>query len=248
MGNTLCPGQDTRFWRPGDIFEVKCQSCGTEIEFFKDEATRRCRQCGARVTNPRFSLGCAQWCEHAKECLGYDPKEAADEDEAAESMANRLIAEMKSVFGKDEKRIRHTLSVLDVARSLLRHEQANPRVVMAAAILHDIGIKEAERKHSSSAGVYQEQEGPPIAERIMKEAGIDKETMDHVLRIVGSHHSGKDIDTPEFRIVWDADWIINLPEEHPDLSGSELEKKIEKIIKTEAGKARAREMLLPSGE
>jgi len=244
MGNTLCPGQDTRFWRPGDIFEVKCQNCGNEIEFFKDEASRRCRKCGARVTNPRFSLGCAQWCEHAKECLGYDPKEAREEHEAAESMVDRLIADMKNVFGKDEKRIEHTLHVLDNARDLLRYIKAGPKVVMAAAILHDIGIKEAERKHGSAAGVYQEQEGPPLAEKIMKEAGLDNDTIEHVSKIVANHHSAKDIDTPEFRIVWDADWLVNLPEEHPDLNGEEMEKKIEKIMKTEAGKERARQLFL----
>lgn len=244
MGNTLCPGQDTRFWRPGDIFEVNCQSCGNSLEFFKDEATRRCRKCGARVTNPRFSLGCAQWCEHAKECLGYDPKEAEEADEAAESMVDRLIADMKSVFGKDQKRIEHALTVLEHSRALLRSEEASPKVVMAAAVLHDIGIKEAEKKHGSAAGAYQEMEGPPIAERIMKEAGLDNETIEHVSHIVGSHHRGNDIDTPEFRIVWDADFLVNLPEEHPDLSGAEIEKKIEKIMRTESGKARAREMFV----
>lgn len=248
MGNTLCPGQDTRFWRPGDIFEVKCQNCGNEIEFFKDEASRRCRKCGARVTNPRFSLGCAQWCEHAKECLGYDPKEAQEEHEAAESMVDRLIADMKNVFGKDEKRIEHTLHVLDNARDLLRYIKADPKVVMAAAILHDIGIKEAERKHGSAAGTYQEREGPPIAEKIMKEAGIDNDTIEHVSKIVANHHSAKDIDTPEFRILWDADWLVNLPEEYPDISADEMEKKIEKLMKTEAGKERARQVLLGQEE
>ncbi|MHC4599829.1 MAG: HD domain-containing protein, partial [Planctomycetota bacterium] len=69
----LCPGQDTRFWRPEDIFELDCGACGHAIEFFKDDVYRRCSACGRRVENPKFNLGCAQWCEHAKDCLGYDP-------------------------------------------------------------------------------------------------------------------------------------------------------------------------------
>ena len=36
-------------------------------------------------------------------------------------------------------------------------------MVLSAAYLHDIGIKEAERKYQSSAAPYQEQEGPAIA-------------------------------------------------------------------------------------
>ncbi len=73
MSKAICPGQDTRYWRPGDIFNVPCASCGNEVEFFKDDVRRRCTGCGATVQNPRMTVGCAGWCEHAKECLGYDP-------------------------------------------------------------------------------------------------------------------------------------------------------------------------------
>ena len=74
MRRIKCPGQDSRFWRPEDVFEVECGECGSLVEFFKDDAGRRCPTCGRRITNPRLSLGCAQWCQYAKECLGYDPK------------------------------------------------------------------------------------------------------------------------------------------------------------------------------
>ena len=69
-----CPGQDTRYLKPDDIFEVDCGQCGYSIEFFKDDASRRCPNCGSRVANPKISVGCAQWCKHAKECLGFDPQ------------------------------------------------------------------------------------------------------------------------------------------------------------------------------
>jgi hypothetical protein len=66
----------------------------------------------------------------------------------------------------------------------------------------------------------------------MKKLELEPETIVHVCRIVGSHHSAKDIDTPEFRVIWDADWLVNIPEECPDIS----EEKIIKIFKTESGK------------
>ncbi|MBN1542597.1 hypothetical protein JW992_10665 [candidate division KSB1 bacterium] len=69
MNAPRCPGQDQRFWKPEDIYDVICPSCGTEIEFWKDEPTRTC-SCGQIVRNPRIDLGCAKWCVHAKECLG----------------------------------------------------------------------------------------------------------------------------------------------------------------------------------
>lgn len=67
---STCPGQDTRFWQLSDIFEVECVHCGNTVEFFKDDGYRRCKKCGLRVVNPKISIGCAQWCEYAKECLG----------------------------------------------------------------------------------------------------------------------------------------------------------------------------------
>ena len=65
-----CPGQDKRFWKPEDIFEIACPGCGEPVEFFKDDPKRECGSCGRVVTNPKMNLGCAEWCRYAKECLG----------------------------------------------------------------------------------------------------------------------------------------------------------------------------------
>ncbi len=247
MTQTMCPGQDTRFWRPEDIFEIKCGGCGAAMEFFKDEARRRCKKCGTLVVNPKMSMGCAQWCEHAKECLGFDPKELAEEGAHETALTEKLIAAMKKVFGADQKRITHALSVLERAEEIMRREGGDPKVILASAILHDIGIQEAERKHGGSAGVYQEMEGPAIAEPILKEAGLDKDTIEHVLKIIANHHSAKDVDTLEFRVLWDADWLVNVPDEYPDADKETLERKIEKIFKTGAGKALAYKTFLEVG-
>ena len=69
-----CPGQDQRFWKAGDIFEVKCPNCGQTTEFFKDEPKLKCRKCGQMVVNPKIDLGCAEWCQYAKQCLGIVKK------------------------------------------------------------------------------------------------------------------------------------------------------------------------------
>jgi len=244
MSKVMCPGQDTRFWGPADIFEVNCGNCGATVEFFKDDASRRCPKCGARVQNLKLSLGCAQWCEHAKECLGFDPKEMQLEDSEQVSLADKLIEAMKKEFGDDQKRITHALAVLDEAQGLLRAEKADPKVVIAAAVLHDIGIQEAERKHNSNAGKYQEIEGPPIATKIMEEIGLDEDTIDHVCKIIRNHHSAKNINTVEFQIIWDADNIVNFAEEVANRDEDRIREFIEKIFKTEAGKKRARRIFL----
>ena len=96
----MCPGQDTRFWTPDDIFEVPCQACETPVEFFKTDVFRRCSKCGKRVQNPKVSLGCAQWCAYAKECLGFDPKEVQLADSEEVSLIDRLADAMKAEFDR----------------------------------------------------------------------------------------------------------------------------------------------------
>jgi len=65
-----CPGQDNRYWKPEDIFEVRCPGCGQLVEFFKDEPRVKCRKCGYMVANPKINPGCAKWCQYADLCTG----------------------------------------------------------------------------------------------------------------------------------------------------------------------------------
>lgn len=159
-------------------------------------------------------------------------------------MKNELIQEMKNVFGKDQKRIDHALSVLNFAEQMLPEQDADPLVVKAAAILHDIGIHEAECKYNSAAGKYQEIEGPPIAKEILVKYKLDNAVIEHVCKIIANHHSAKEIDTPEFRIIWDADWLVNIPTELPNVKQEKLKKLIDKVFKTHRGRQIAIELLL----
>jgi hypothetical protein len=236
-----CPGQDQRYWKPDDIFEVSCSSCGKAVEFFKDEPQLKCRQCGNTVINPRIDLGCAEWCQYAAQCLGVTVNNLT-------IIRDKLIEEMKEVFGQDQKRIDHALAVLDYAEQIQAAEGGDPLVVKAAGILHDIGILQAEKKHGSSAGKFQEIEGPPIAQAILENYDLGEQKTDHIIRIIANHHSAKDIDTLEFRIIWDADWLVNLQEETPALSQGEWEERIEKIFKTQTGKQLALHSLTETGD
>jgi CRISPR/Cas system-associated endonuclease Cas3-HD len=225
-----CPGQDQRFWKPEDIFEVKCPACGGSVEFFKDEPKLKCRKCGKTVTNPKINLGCAEWCQYAEQCLGISRGEPVN------VIRDRLIDEMKGIFAADQKRIEHALSVLKYAEQIQSAEGGDPIVVKAAAILHDIGIRQAESEYGSSAGKYQELLGPPIAKEILKRCDLEPETIEHICKIIANHHSAKNIDTPEFRIVWDADWLVNIPVDFADASKEKLQEIIDKTFKTCKGR------------
>jgi HD superfamily phosphodiesterase len=157
---------------------------------------------------------------------------------------DRVIAAMKGVFGTDERRIKHALAVLGYAEDLLEKEPGDELTVVAAAILHDIGIHEAERKYNSCAGNYQEIEGPPIARPILEQLGFDAARTDHICRIISLHHHASGLDTPEFRILWDADWLVNIPDEYRGWEPDRLRPIIEKVFRTAAGRKLAETLFL----
>jgi HD superfamily phosphodiesterase len=157
-------------------------------------------------------------------------------DQKTKDFVDELVEDMRSVFGDDHSRVDHALAVLGYANEIHAVEGGDAQVVQAAAILHDIGIHEAERKYGSPAGRYQEIEGPPIAEGILRTRGFDEERITHVCRIIANHHSARNIDTLEFRVLWDADWLVNLPEVFEKDGDSDRRSRIDRIFKTSTGR------------
>lgn len=245
MSPLRCPGQDPRNWKGESSEEVLCPYCGHNIEFFRDEPARPCRGCGKEVRNPHLNLGCAKWCKYAKQCLGL----IDDVTNHTGSLCERIMERMKKYFGDDEKRIAHARAVLHHSEQILTTEpKASGLVVRAAAILHDIGIHQAEQKHGSSAGKYQELEGPPIARDILEDLKAPEEDIDHICKIVGSHHSANDIDTIEFRIVRDADLLVNIQDENDTIDQAKMSDLIENVLKTLRGKQIAKKLLMERKE
>src|SRR6056297_2503117 len=161
-----CPGQDSRFWKKDAIYEVPCPRCASTVEFFKDDTTRRCSNCGHQFVNPHMDFGCAAYCKFAEQCIGSMPPELLAERD--EPLKDRIAIETKKYFKSDFKRIGHATRVARHAEKIGTKEGGDMAVIMAAAYLHDIGIHEAEKKYDSTAARYQEQEGPPIARVILE--------------------------------------------------------------------------------
>ena len=152
-------------------------------------------------------------------------------------MIRTVMARMIELFGKDAKRIGHALKVYGFAEVIskdLPPESFSREVVALSAVLHDIGIPEAERKHGSSAGPYQEAEGPPIARKILAGLGISEKTVDRVCFIIGHHHSYDKIDGIDFQVIVEADFLVNIHE--GGMARDAVESAGKKIFRTETGK------------
>ncbi len=239
-----CPGQDSRYWKPGAIFEVKCPKCNKKVEFFKDDTTRKCDGCGHRFVNPNLDFGCASYCEHAEQCIGSLPEELLAQKE--DLLKDRVAVELKRYLKSDFKRIGHATRVARYAEQIGKQEGGNLAVILCAAYLHDIGIPESERKYGSAAPEYQEKEGPPIARAILEKLKAKAPVIQEVCDIIGHHHHPRNDETSNFKVVYDADQIANLEEAQKGAprERDRLKKQIAKTMLTESGKQTAEAVLL----
>ena len=150
---------------------------------------------------------------------------------------DRVITAMIEYFGSDKKRIHHFLKVYSFAKTIGESENLLPddqELLEISAIVHDIGIKVSEEKYNSSAGKYQELEGPHEAEKLLAALGYEKTFIDKVCYLVGHHHTNGNIDTLPYRILVEADFLVNLYED--DSSRSAAEQAYDKIFRTNTGK------------
>lgn len=147
-----------------------------------------------------------------------------------------IFQKMILYFGQDKRRINHALKVYGFAQAIASFEALDDEqrfIVQLAALLHDIGIKEAEQKYQSSGGHYQELEGPPIAREILESAGIESSVIERVCYLIGHHHSYHMIDGIDFQILVEADFLVNIDED--GFNGDMINSVKRKYFKTRGG-------------
>jgi putative nucleotidyltransferase with HDIG domain len=191
-----------------------------------------------------MDFGCAAYCKYAEQCIGTLPPEVLAQQENL--LKDRVAVEMKKYFRTDFKRIGHATRVARYAERICREEGGDLAVILSAAYLHDIGIHEAEKKHGSTSGKYQELEGPPIAREILEKLGAKEQMIEEVCDIVGHHHHPRPEETLNFKVLYDSDLIENLSEKHKEkeIEKERLEKIIAKSFLTESGAREAEKVLL----
>jgi len=127
----------------------------------------------------------------------------------------KLVVKLIEFFEKDFRRIEHDLSVLYESEKIVENREAFDRdIVISCALLHDVGIKISEEKFGYNNGKTQEEFGPPIAENILYEIGLESEKIVKVKQIIANHHSPSRYDYIELEILKEADRIINTKEKN----------------------------------
>ncbi|MCL4418147.1 MAG: HD domain-containing protein [Actinobacteria bacterium] len=159
-------------------------------------------------------------------------------------LKNEIIKKMITYFDYDNNHINHTYRVLDYAEEISDNEKGDPDIVIPSAILHDIGIPDCKKKYKSTGGQLQEIEGPMVAREILESLSINEEIIKEVCEIVGCHHSPGEIETMNFKIIWDADCLVNLPDFYDIKDKTKLAEIINKTFMTKSGLKKAREIYL----
>jgi HD superfamily phosphodiesterase len=116
-------------------------------------------------------------------------------------------------FEDDFRRITHALNVLKYAEKLMDEQQNyDYDIVVASALLHDVGIKPSEEELGYNNGKTQEKYGPPVAEALLQSIDFPPEKIEKVSEIIGNHHSPSRYDYVELSILKEADKIVNKQE------------------------------------
>jgi DNA-directed RNA polymerase subunit RPC12/RpoP len=243
MFQNRCPG--AKFIRQPKPELFPCPSCGKEVEIWSDEFKARCRNCGKLVYRSR-EMSCLEWCAMAEECVGTQVFSSYRANRET-GIRQALLKELDSYFGEDRRRIDHAKRVLGFAEELLKRGSGDWHVVVPASILHDVGIKAAEQKYGSSAGHLQEKEGPEIAKKMLFRAGLGVQTIAEICDIIAHHHSPGSIDTQNFKVLYDADTLVNLEESFEGKDEKERKRVIEGAFLTPAGREIAERVYLAGG-
>ena len=160
-----------------------------------------------------------------------------------ENPIEQVAAAMIAYDAGDPKRIYHFLKVHAFARLIGLGEGLDPDTQFLweiAALVHDIGIHKAEAVYGSSGGKYQEELGPAEAESLLTPLGLPRQVIERVMYLVGHHHTYSNIDGTGYQALVEADFLVNLHEDHA--SSSARKQAYEAIFRTETGKQLCRQL------
>ena len=162
-------------------------------------------------------------------------------------MARDLVSIVKEkmieYYAWDSRRVHHFLKVHSFAKLIAEMEGMEPdemQVLEIAALAHDIGIKNAELKYGYNNGKLQEQEGPPEARRLLREAGAEDAAVERACYLVAHHHTYRNIDGLDYQILVEADFLVNMYEDKAD--ADTIRTAYDNIFATESGKMLCRQL------
>lgn len=119
-------------------------------------------------------------------------------------------------IGEQEKLDAHTLEVLELA-----------------AVVHDIACPLCREKYGNTNGKNQERESPPLIEVFFRDLPVRRSDVERISWLAAHHHTYTGIDGPEYRILLEADFLVNAGESGYDKRTIESARR--QFFRTETG-------------
>lgn len=151
-------------------------------------------------------------------------------------MMGKLCDAMLRHEAGDAEKVNHLLKVYGYARAIGQLEGLDAEtqtILETAALVHDIGIKPSMEKYGNCDGPNQEKEGAPLAEALLESLGTGPHLAQRVGFLVGHHHTYTGIDGPDWQILVEADFLVNIHE--GKMAQPQIESVRRNIFKTGAG-------------
>ena len=132
--------------------------------------------------------------------------------------------------------IAHFLKVWAMARTIGEREGLDSHtqeILELAAVVHDIACPLCREKYGNTNGKNQELESPPLVEAFFADLPVSRADIDRISWLVAHHHTYTDVEGIDYRILLEADFLVNAGES--SYERSVIENFRERVFRTAAG-------------
>lgn len=126
-----------------------------------------------------------------------------------------VLVQMIGISQGNYHDINHFLKVWTYAHTIGTLEQLDEKTLYtleAAAIIHDIACPVCREKYGNTNGKYQEKESPELVAAFLEDLDMPKDIKERVNFLVSHHHTIDQVDGMDYRILLEADFLVNAEE------------------------------------
>lgn len=156
-----------------------------------------------------------------------------------------VAAAMCAYNAGDARRVNHLMKVFAFAKTIGEREGLDAQtqeILEVAALTHDIGIRNSERKYGNCTGAHQQEEGPPEARALLVRLGAAEALIERVCWLIAHHHTYASIKGLDYQILVEADFLVNAYEDEMDEDAIRTVQ--EKLFCTQTGKELLKKLYL----
>ena len=146
------------------------------------------------------------------------------------------IEKMIDFYQGNLRDIEHFLKVWAYAKTIGEQESVDENtqgILELAAVVHDISCPLCREKYGNTNGKHQEEESGPLVEAFFADLPVGTLNVDRIKWLVEHHHTYTNVDGMDYRILLEADFLVNAGESN--YAKDVLENACVNIFRTETG-------------